>query len=376
MSWTERHAVTPELAAALEAARARWERLRRSTERADRAAAEDGVATAYAGAGLPPPARIVWCQSPIEMAQCRRDAGESAGASVRARVIDETCQSVVRAVEQATTRSFRSRVWSLARFETASALSRAVSEAVADGVRVSVPRPQSSVWRRIVERWQNRPHPSRREPAFSDCAFSAHDAPMLGLYECLHDVGGLARETAGMKGLWQVAASAGWMMPYADTCWLSERPEVFERDTQDRLHGATGPALRFADGWSHYSWKGVRVPAWMIEGRRTITASQVNRERDPVIRRCMIDIMTPARYIASSDAVCVSRDDTGALWLKTWHHWDSWAAVEVVNGSPEPDGSFKHYFLQVPPTMRSAREAVAWTYGLSEQDYGRLKLRT
>ena len=48
---------------------------------------------------------------------------------------------------------------------------------------------------------------------------------------------------------------------------------------------------------------------------------------------------------------------------------------QVVNGTPEPDGTYKHYFLQVPPTMRTPREAVAWTYGLSERHY-RLAMRT
>jgi len=47
----------------------------------------------------------------------------------------------------------------------------------------------------------------------------------------------------------------------------------------------------------------------------------------------------------------------------------------VVNGSPEPDGTFRHYFLQVPATVRSAREGVAWTYGLTEHRY-RLAVRT
>ena len=35
----------------------------------------------------------------------------------------------------------------------------------------------------------------------------------------------------------------------------------------------------------------------------------------------------------------------------------------------EPDGTHKRYFLQVPPTVRTPREAVAWTYGLSERQY-------
>jgi hypothetical protein len=43
--------------------------------------------------------------------------------------------------------------------------------------------------------------------------------------------------------------------------------------------------------------------------------------------------------------------------------------VEVVNSTPEPDGSRKTYFLRVPPTIETAREAVAWTFGLGAVDY-------
>jgi hypothetical protein len=50
--------------------------------------------------------------------------------------------------------------------------------------------------------------------------------------------------------------------------------------------------------------------------------------------------------------------------------------VEVVNATPEPDGTRKHFFLQVPAHMRTAREAVAWTYGMSEHAYSRLIVRT
>jgi hypothetical protein len=43
--------------------------------------------------------------------------------------------------------------------------------------------------------------------------------------------------------------------------------------------------------------------------------------------------------------------------------------VEVINATPEPDGSRKRYWLRVPPYMRTAREAVAWTFGLSGKEY-------
>ncbi len=43
--------------------------------------------------------------------------------------------------------------------------------------------------------------------------------------------------------------------------------------------------------------------------------------------------------------------------------------VEVLNSTPEPDGTRKTYFLRVPPTMRTAREAVAWTFDMDGAAY-------
>jgi len=43
--------------------------------------------------------------------------------------------------------------------------------------------------------------------------------------------------------------------------------------------------------------------------------------------------------------------------------------VEVHNSTPEPDGTRKTYYLRVPPTTRTAREAVAWTFGMSGTEY-------
>ena len=78
--------------------------------------------------------------------------------------------------------------------------------------------------------------------------------------------------------------------------------------------------------------------------------------------------------VEQGGAYRVVEDETGILWRQRWR-WEAWAAVEVVNGTPEPDGTYKRYFLQVPPTVRTPREGVAWSYGLSERQY-RLVIRT
>jgi hypothetical protein len=131
---------------------------------------------------------------------------------------------------------------------------------------------------------------------------------------------------------------------------------------------------------SIWAWKGIEVPAWAIEHPERITISSLDTTFDPVLRRCLIEIMTPERLIASGAAQRLSRDETGTLWGITWQYrgvtLDRWNAVEVVDGSPGPDGVGKHYVLPVPPSVRTAREAVAWTYGLSATQYAQLQLRT
>jgi hypothetical protein len=40
-----------------------------------------------------------------------------------------------------------------------------------------------------------------------------------------------------------------------------------------------------------------------------------------------------------------------------------------VNATPEPDGSYRRYFLRVPPTVRTARRGLAWSFGLTRSEY-------
>ena len=64
----------------------------------------------------------------------------------------------------------------------------------------------------------------------------------------------------------------------------------------------------------------------------------------------------------------INEDDFGKL-IRITHNNISHFFVKVINGTAEPDGSFKEYYLKVPPDMDTAKEAVAWTYGLHPDDY-------
>jgi len=352
--------LTSDQLAALTVYGERWSQLREATTPCDRQAAEDGVVKAYAAAGLSPPRDVVWAGGPFEIAKAWARSRGTAGDNVRSLVIDNVCRKAEAAVDRAVGLAVRVSLASEPRLARVPSFCSSIDEAVLLGCE----RVRPDLRARLVSLFARH----KRLLSYAASSFSLHSAPTLGPLEYFHDVGGLQRQTEALSGLWQVARNASWIVPHRDVCWLAERPRLVHHDPRGRLHCPDGPAVTYRDEWSAYAWKGVLVPRWIIERRDLVTVRTVASAQDPQIRRCMIDILTPERFIAGGGAYRVAEDETGVLWRQRWR-WEAWAAVEVVNGTPEPDGTSRRYFLQVPANMRSAREAVAWTYGLPEQRY-------
>jgi hypothetical protein len=339
----------------------RWGELRSSTAPCDRKAAEAGVEMAYAAAGLSPPREIVWGGGPFEIASAWARLRNTAGDNVRAQVVDHMCRKAEAAVDRAVGLAVRVALAGEQRLARVPQFCASIEEAVHRACERLRPH--------LRTRFASLFTPHRRGRAsFAASAFAFHSAPSLGALEYFHDVCDLRRQTAPLAGLWQIAKNAAWMLPHTHICWLAERPDAVRRDARGRLHAADRPALSYPDKWSAYAWKGVLVPRWIIERPELVTVRTIGAAQDPQIRRCMIEILTPERFIAQGGAYRVAQDEAGVLWRQRWR-WEAWAAVEVLNGTPEADGTRKRYFLQVPANMRSAREAVAWTYGLPEQRY-------
>jgi len=87
------------------------------------------------------------------------------------------------------------------------------------------------------------------------------------------------------------------------------------------------------------------------------------------VRRVMIERYGTARYLLDSGAQAIHTDDYGTLYRKSRPDDSDLVMVKVVNATPEPDGSFKDYFLRVPPEMATARQAVAWTFAKDHAEY-------
>ena len=173
--------------------------------------------------------------------------------------------------------------------------------------------------------------------------------------------------------------SAGAWWPHRRFVMVSARPTVIHRELVNparprgwgshRLHCATGPAIAWSDGWALYYWHGVRVTREIIEAPETITAAEILATPNAEIRRIMIERVGFDRFILESGAQPAHTDATGTLYRIDLPNAEPLVLVHVTNATPEPDGTSRKFFLRVPPDMARARQAVAWTFGLREDQY-------
>ncbi|MBX6383497.1 MAG: hypothetical protein IRZ07_11090 [Microbispora sp.] len=197
-----------------------------------------------------------------------------------------------------------------------------------------------------------------------DAVLGQHDAPWLSAFEG-HE---------GLEGLTRVARHAGWWWPYERVAILTDRPVTLHLDDAGRLHSPFGsaqesPALSYADGFALHAWHGMPVPADFGATMAALTPERIMAEENAELRRVMLEHFGIDRYLAESGARPWHSDETGVLYRIDLPGDEPVAMVEVVNSTPEPDGTRRTYFLRVPPWVIRARQGVAWTFGVPEEDY-------
>jgi hypothetical protein len=273
---------------------ARWNALRQSTVPPDTATAQAAVEKAYAAAGLAPPRDIVWENGPAELAVAWSRRRSSAGESVRAAVVDAVRRKAELGVDRAIALSVRMALTGEPGLARLPAYCATIDEALLRLGEQALPILPLRFFDFFA--WR------RNRATFSGSGFSLQSAAWLGALQYLHDVCGLVRRTEPAAGLWELAQSACWMAPHRHVCWLIRRPTLIRCDAAGRLHAADGPALRFGHDCTVYAWKSIIVPSRLIERPDLIDVRTIDAAHDPQIRRCMIDIMTPQKFIEQGGA--------------------------------------------------------------------------
>ena len=178
------------------------------------------------------------------------------------------------------------------------------------------------------------------------------------------------KQMQALKLWYNVTQVSGWFWPFSEYVLVSDHPREihFETDapenTAPRLHRVGGPSIRFADDFCIYSMRGVRLTKKVAMGE--FDAKDIVKEKNQEVKRCMLDIYTAEKFIQETKAKLVNKDEFGELYTADVGETKPLCMVKVINKSPEPDGTFKVYWLGVDPSayggLKTARAAVASTW--------------
>ena len=216
--------------------------------------------------------------------------------------------------------------------------------------------------------------------------YGHHDAGWLSWFAYFAEVCGI-KEGERLHGINEVAKSCGWWWPFENAVILTERPTQIYRDADHRLHNDTGSALLYPDGWGIWAIHGLRMDRKIIEAPETLTAAEVRDERNAEIRRHMLDRYKGLRgaeaqraWIQDLRLMPISVEDIteklqpSALTMWRLSHGDKPCECKLYKAKVPDDedlailmvtctSTLKEVSLRVPPTIKTAAEARAWTFG-------------
>lgn len=176
---------------------------------------------------------------------------------------------------------------------------------------------------------------------------------------------------AWSKPLYDAFLSGAWLLHWTDdTLYWVAKPSVFTEALPRggrQLHNATGPAME-SDVESRYFWHGVLVPAHAVVNPAQITQEEIRAASNTEVRRVLIERYGYERYLHDADLTLVDAcpDDHPLPGLRTARLFrddhNQIVLLDMLNSTPEPDGSVKRYVISVDGDAyegRAGKECLA-----------------
>lgn len=216
----------------------------------------------------------------------------------------------------------------------------------------------------------------RPEDVVSESFWAQHDVGWLAFYlfgerELGVDYGAAQSEKLS---LWaDIARGCQQWWPYDRVVYIARQAIGLSLDAEGRLHNETGPALRYRDGYAEYARRGTIVPAEWILNPSAVDPALALTWPNIEQRRALAEILGWARVIEQLKPTVVDADpdpEIGTL-----------LRVDLP-GSPGEQflrvqcGTKREFVLPVPPDVRTALAANAWTYNVDTKTLKQLEGRT
>ncbi len=360
--------------AAMPGWRDKWIRIGLSTDPADRLRFEAGAHGCYRAAGLAPPKRFVWVESPyvLSLASVVLEALHREGTVDGTVVHDAVVRAVGRAVDCAVDGAVDGAVGRVVGLTVGLAVDDVVGRAVGLAVGLGVNAAGGSAVDNAMRDAVNMPYLGGQFWVGGWWLGGARPA----FVSFFTDVCGLAlsdSHIAAANAYRATCESACWWLPYKDFVLVSERPTKILRDEQGRLHSETGNAIEWPDGWGFASWHGTRIPVEWITQRDQLIPEVALTWPNIEQRRAAAEIIGWAKVLATLPHTVIDEDPDPQI-----------GTLISVDLPDAPGARFvlvrcatgRDFALAVPLTVKTALEANAWTFGLDSGVLKTLEVRT
>jgi len=204
--------------------------------------------------------------------------------------------------------------------------------------------------------------------------YGAHDSSWLSFYSYFQEVCGL--DLSAINGLVEYAKEGGWAWVDKDEAIIQERPLLIKFDDQNRLHCEDGPAIEYMDGTVVYAWHGVRLDRsrWhWITDRKSLTAKEALKQDNLELRRVACEILGWVHILKELKSKVIDKDEDpmiGTLLQVNIPEVGKEKFLHVLCGTG------REFAIPVPPDMKTALEANAWTFGIEPEQLRDLEVRT
>jgi hypothetical protein len=171
--------------------------------------------------------------------------------------------------------------------------------------------------------------------------------------------------------------AGAWILHWTESTlyWVAKPTVHVEKSAQGirRLHNEKYAALE-SDVENLYFWHGVLVPAFVVVRPNWITLKHIDMESNAEVRRVMMERYGYERYMADCGAKVIDEFPadypaigmrTARLLYKDVKDDEPICYVDMLNSTPEPDGSVKRYLIRVDPNAYDGAASKSLLAGMA-----------
>ena len=196
-----------------------------------------------------------------------------------------------------------------------------------------------------------------------DSLYGQNWSHRLAYFKFLNDIDALLgfEDLDGLAGL---CGTTGSVLPCEKICFVSERHDTLKLNERGQFHCGDGPAFTYPDGYEAYYWNGISYPKDWATTKPSPAEAITGRNGE--LRRVACEMIGWKTILSEMDCETIEKDkdpEIGALVVLNFPDGTEEKFLRVTCGTG------REFALPVPPEMKTALEANAWTWGLEPGEY-------